>query len=85
MYGEFGEKDKALAVLSQVDQLKKQRASGYDRVPEETILYTRGNLLFWYNDLDRALADIQAVTAKAATLDLKPASTRGCAWGRSTT
>jgi tetratricopeptide (TPR) repeat protein len=70
MYGEFGEKDKALAVLSQVDQLKKQRASGYERVPEETILYARGNLLFWYNDLDRALADIQAVTAKASTLDL---------------
>ncbi len=70
MYGEFGEKDKALAVLSQVDQLKKQRANGYDRLPEETILYSRGNLLFWYNDLDHALSDIQAVTAKANTLDL---------------
>jgi tetratricopeptide (TPR) repeat protein len=70
MYGEFGEKDKALAVISQVDQLKQTRANGYDRVPEETILYTRGNLLFWYNDLDRALADIKEVTAKAATLDL---------------
>jgi len=70
MYGEFGEKDKALAVISQVDQLKKQRAMGYDRVPDETILYTRGNLLFWYNDLDHALADIQAVTARAGTLDL---------------
>jgi len=70
MYGEFGEKDKALGVISQVDQLKKARASGYDRVPDETILYTRGNLLFWYNDLDRALADIKAVTAKAGTLDL---------------
>ncbi|HEV2201648.1 MAG TPA: hypothetical protein VGR73_17645 [Bryobacteraceae bacterium] len=70
MYGEFGEKDKALEVISQVDQLKKARASGYDRVPDETILYTRGNLLFWYNDLDRALADIKAVTAKSNTLDL---------------
>ena len=70
MYGEFGEKDKALAVISKVDQLKQARASGYERVPEETILYTRGNLLFWYNDLDRALADISAVTKKANTLDL---------------
>lgn len=70
MYGEFGQKDKALAVISRVDQLKKMRANGYDRVPEETILYTRGNLLFWYNDLDRALADISAVTMKANTLDL---------------
>jgi tetratricopeptide (TPR) repeat protein len=70
MYGEFGQKDKALDVISRVDQLKKARASGYDRVPEETILYTRGNLLFWYNDLDRALADISAVTQKANTIDL---------------
>lgn len=70
MYGEFGEKDKALAVISQLDQLKKARANGYDRMPEETILYTRGNLLFWYNDLDHALADIKAVTAKAGALDL---------------
>jgi tetratricopeptide (TPR) repeat protein len=70
MYGEFGQKDKALAVISQVDELKKTRANGYDRVPEETILYTRGNLLFWYNDLDHALADIKAVTAKAGVLDL---------------
>ena len=53
-----------------MDQLKQARANGYDRVPEETILYTRGNLLFWYNDLDRALADISAVTQKANTLDL---------------
>jgi len=70
MYGEFGEKDKALAVISQVDQFKRQRVNGYDRVPEETILYARGNLLFWYNDLDHALSDIKAVTAKANTLDL---------------
>ena len=70
MYGEFGERDKALAVISQMDQLKKSRASGFDRIPEETILYTRGNLLFWYNDLDRALADIKEVTAKATALDL---------------
>jgi tetratricopeptide (TPR) repeat protein len=70
MYGEFGEKEKALAVITKVDQLKQARASGYEHVPEETILYTRGNLLFWYNDLDRALADISAVTKKANTLDL---------------
>lgn len=70
MYGEFGQKDKALEVISKVDQLKKERASGYDRVPEETILYTRGNLLFWYNDLDRALADISAVTKRANAIDL---------------
>jgi tetratricopeptide (TPR) repeat protein len=70
MYGEFGQRDKALAVISQLEQMKKARASGFDRIPEETILYTRGNLLFWYNDLDRALADIKEVTAKSDKLDL---------------
>ena len=70
MYGEFGERDKALAVISQLEQMKKTRASGFERIPEETILYTRGNLLFWYNDLDRALADIKEVTAKSDKLDL---------------
>jgi tetratricopeptide (TPR) repeat protein len=70
MYGEFGERDKALAVISQLEQMKKNHASGFERIPEETIQYTRGNLLFWYNDLDRALADIKAVTTRAGAIDL---------------
>jgi len=70
MYGDLGDKAKALEVVTQLDQLKQARAAGLDQLPEEKIRYTRGNLLFWYNDLDAALADMQAVTAKAETLDL---------------
>jgi tetratricopeptide (TPR) repeat protein len=70
MYGDLGDKAKALEVVTQLDQLKQARAAGFDQLPEEKIRYTRGNLLFWYNDLDAALADMQAVTAKAETLDL---------------
>jgi tetratricopeptide (TPR) repeat protein len=70
MYGDLGDKANALEVISQLDQLKRSGAAGFDQLPEEKIRYTRGNLLFWYNDLDAALDDIQAVTAKAETLDL---------------
>ena len=70
MYGDLGDKTKALEVVSQLDQLKRSRAAGFDQLPEEKIQYTRGNLLFWYNDLDAALDDMKAVTAKAETLDL---------------
>ena len=70
MYGDLGDRAKALEVVSQLDQLKQARAAGFDQLPEEKIRYARGNLLFWYNDLDTALEDMQAVTAKAETLDL---------------
>jgi tetratricopeptide (TPR) repeat protein len=70
MYGDLGEKTKALEVVSQLDQLKRSGAAGLDQLPDEKIRYTRGNLLFWYNDLDLALEDMKAVTTKAETLDL---------------
>ena len=44
--------------------------AGFDRLTEEKIRYTRGNLLFWYNDLDAALEDLKAVTKNLAAVDL---------------
>ena len=70
MYGDLGDKDNGLAVIDEVDRLKRSGAPGFERLPEEKIRYTRGTLLFWYNDLDRALEDMRAVTAKADALDL---------------
>lgn len=70
MYGDLGDKAKALEVVSQLDQLKRSGAAGLDQLPDEKIRYTRGNLLFWYNDLDAALDDMKAVTVKTETLDL---------------
>lgn len=70
MYGDAGDKDNGLAVIDELDRLKHAGGPGYDRLPEEKIRYTRGTLLFWYDDLDRALEDMKAVTAKADTLDL---------------
>jgi tetratricopeptide (TPR) repeat protein len=70
MYGEFGDKDKALAVIADVERLKREGAPGYKQLQEEKIRYARGNLLFWYNDLDQSLEDIKAVTAHADLVDL---------------
>ncbi len=70
MYGDLGEKEKALAVIREVDRLKQAHAPGFDRLAEEKLRYTRGNLLFWYNDLDGALTDLKAVTANLRAVDL---------------
>ena len=70
MYGDLGEKEKALAVIREVDRLKREKTPGYDRLAQEKLRYTRGNLLFWYNDLDLALEDLKAVTANPSAVDL---------------
>jgi tetratricopeptide (TPR) repeat protein len=73
MYSEAGDKKAALAVLAEVDQLRRDRAPGYAGLNEEKLLYFRGNLLFWYDDLAGALADLRQVTRKADQLDLNTA------------
>lgn len=70
MYGDLGEKQKALAVIGDVDRLKRAKSPGYERLADEKLRYTRGNLLFWYNDLDPALEDLKSVTANPAAVDL---------------
>ncbi len=73
MYSDAGDKKSALAVLAEVDDLRKSRAAGYGNLNPEKLLYFRGNLLFWYNDLPAALADLRQVTQKAGELDLNTA------------
>ncbi len=73
MYSEAGDEKSALAVLAEVDNLRKSGAGGYSSLNPEKLLYFRGNLLFWYNDLPGALADLRQVTQKAGDLDLNTA------------
>lgn len=79
MYSDLGNKNAALQVLGQVEQLQRSGAPGYERLPKEKLAYIRGNLLFWYNDLDGALAALTQATQKAHELDL---STEVMAWLR---
>jgi tetratricopeptide (TPR) repeat protein len=79
MYSQLGDGKKAIAAVQQVAQFKTQGASGYARVPWESIYYQLGTIQFWYNDLDAALANMQKVTAHAGEVDL---NTGVLAWMR---
>lgn len=79
MYSDLGEKEKALAVVREMERLKREGAPGYDRMPWHKLWYTRGTLLFWYMDLDQALEDFRRLTAVAGELPLHQAQ---LAWFR---
>jgi hypothetical protein len=79
MYGDLGDKKRAMAAIQQVEDLKASGYPGYDRLPLEKIHYARGTVQFWYNDLDQALGNFRKVTARAQDLDL---NTGAYAWLR---
>ena len=79
MYSDLGDKQAALRVLAEVDAMKKQGLPGYANLPAQKIDYLRGNILFWYDDLDGALTNLQRATANADQLDL---GTAQLAWFR---
>lgn len=79
MYGDLGDKQAALKVLDEVERLRASGAAGYARLLPEKIDYTRGNLLFWYNDFDPALRLMKKAAAKAGEMDLQ---TEQMAWLR---
>jgi tetratricopeptide (TPR) repeat protein len=62
MYGSTGDRKSALRTLSEIARLKQENAPGYERVPWEKIYYETGNLQFWFDDLDGALANLKKVT-----------------------
>ncbi|MBV8807760.1 MAG: tetratricopeptide repeat protein [Acidobacteriaceae bacterium] len=73
MYSDLGDKRAALSVLAEVESLRCAGATGYANLAPEKIEYLTGNLLFWYGDLDPALANLRRVTEKASGLDLNTA------------
>lgn len=70
MYSAIGDKAAALKELDQLEELKKDKAPGYARIPDEKIWYERASVEFWYNDLTHALEDFKKVTANPKQLDL---------------
>lgn len=68
MYATTGERAKALAVLEDVRSRKEKSMAGYTRIPWEKIYYETGNLMFWFNDLDRALLNLRKVTGSPEQL-----------------
>lgn len=73
MYSDLGDKQSALRILSEIEDLRRRGSPGYASLPAEKIQYLKANLLFWYGDLNPALADLKQITQKADTLDLNTA------------
>ena len=55
MYADLGDREKSLAELDRIEALKKTGAPGFRMLPSERIEFARGNLLFWYDDLEAAI------------------------------
>ncbi len=79
MYSDLGDKEKALAPLRKLEELKRTDAEAYERLKVEKIWFAKGNIQFWYDDLDAALANMQKAAAAAEDLDL---NTGVLAWMR---
>ena len=79
MYSAIGEKDKAIATMQKVVELKKSGAPGFADLPAERIYYHIGNIQFWYRDYAQAVDNLQKATAGSAALDL---NTGTLAWMR---
>ena len=79
MYSDLGDKQAALRILSDMEGAVRTRAPGYGRLSMERVQYARGNLFFWYGDLQPSLEDLKLVTVRANDLDL---STAVMAWMR---
>jgi tetratricopeptide (TPR) repeat protein len=70
MFADLGDKTQALAAIAQVEEMKRANSTGYASLPMEKNWYYRGNLLFWYNELDPALEQLTKVAKRADELDL---------------
>src|ERR1035441_8488876 len=70
MYSQAGDGARGLQALEEVARLKRSHAPGFDRVPWEKIYYQEGSIEFWYNDLDRSLANMKKVTESSEEVDL---------------
>ena len=73
MHGDLGQRTQALAVIDEVERLQRKHAPGYSRLLLEKVLYARGNLLFWFDDYDRAIDNLRRAAARANELDLNTA------------
>jgi tetratricopeptide (TPR) repeat protein len=70
MYADLGDKGRSLAILDEIEAHRVAKRNGFERITRERVAFARGNLLFWYRDLDAALASMKVATAGASQLNL---------------
>jgi tetratricopeptide (TPR) repeat protein len=69
MYGDAGDKTNALAALDKIEEMKRAGTQAWPSLSIEKVFYYRGNLLFWYKDLDTAIDQLHKATSKEGALD----------------
>lgn len=74
MWADEGDKSKSLAAIDTVDQLRRNGVTGYGALSAEKIAFARGNILFWYDDFDRAIENLKSAASGSDKLDLHTAS-----------
>ena len=79
MYSDLGDKNKAIAAVEKVAEMKKSGLPGYTGVPWEKIYFQLGNIEFWYSDFASALENMKKVTSSPNEVDL---NTDVLAWMR---
>ncbi len=73
IYSDLGDKTAALGVLAGIENAIKSGAAGYAKLSVERVEYARGNLLFWYDDLQAARENLDKASRHSERLDLNTA------------
>lgn len=70
MFSDLGDKRDALATLDQLERQLNHGSISRDRLRPERISFARGNIQFWYGDLDDAVVNLRRAASAAEDLDL---------------
>jgi hypothetical protein len=74
-YSDRGDKNSALVEIGHIRDLRQNGAPGFAELALEKSTISRATFfLFWYSDLDQALADMKKASGKACDLDLNSGS-----------
>ena len=63
MYADSGDKTNALASLDRIEQMRAKGTAGFKMLAEEKVAFDKGNVYFWYGDLDQALGELKRATS----------------------
>jgi tetratricopeptide (TPR) repeat protein len=64
MYADSGDKTNAIVNLDRIEQMRDKGTPGFQRLAAEKIAFDKGNVYFWYGDLDLALAQLKRATSQ---------------------
>jgi len=70
MLGDLGEREKAIATIDAVADLQRRQAPGFTKIQAVKIAYLKGNLLFWFDEYDKAIPELERAVAARDRIDL---------------